>query len=438
MPNKHGVNQYGTKDYPADAALLAAFVGYARENSGAGLSAADQIARLQLDFGLSVARNKLFALRRKVGAPSVRKNKNDLSEPQRIQAVLDLKEDDLQGKWGVTAVKQRLANNGVWLTRNNLRTILHDEFDHEFEGRFVGKQRSKSHRIALFALGPWHQEHSDGHEKLSEQGLNIGSGIHLPIYANKDQFASWVHALILMPNVRDQIAIAHYYLDLVEGRDYKISLQITTDLGNEVNEMHKIHEALRAEAAPEFTVDEWPASKKLPSTKNTPIESFWRWQRNGEGHSVKEAILLGSQAGIFSPQDELHKNTFYWIWVPLVQSRLDDFRDYWNHHKLTGNKKKANPYGSSPKNMLLNPQSVRPTARDCSIRVNPETVHRMRESYGGQQAREKAYRFYSLEFEAEANGVYADLGLPRITLETAWDIFRAIVDRLSNLPHYST
>ncbi|KAJ7475578.1 hypothetical protein B0H11DRAFT_2235281 [Mycena galericulata] len=106
-------------------------------------------------------------------------------------------------------------------------------------------------------MGPFHQEHSDGHEKLSEQGLDIGAGIHLPIYASKDQFSSFVHELLLMPNVRKANAIAHYYLDLVEHRGFKISLQLTTDMGSEVNEMHKIHETLRDEVAPEFTLPKY-------------------------------------------------------------------------------------------------------------------------------------------------------------------------------------
>ena len=128
---------------------------------------------------------------------------------------------------------------------------------------------------------------------------------------------------------------------------------------------------------------------------------------------------------------------FYWVWVPLVQQRLDDFRAYWNHHKLTGNKHKANPYGSSPKNMLINPQSVRVTARDCSIKVNPETVKRLREAYGGYSARESTYRFFSREFEAVADDVYVDLGMPEIRLDNAWNIFKTLVQRLDNFPLYN-
>ena len=66
--------------------------------------------------------------------------------------------------------------------------------------------------------------------------------------------------------------------------------------------------------------------------------------------------------------------------------------------------------------MLLNPNSVRVTARDCSIRVNPDSVYRLREAYGGEAAREAVYRFYSVEFAAAADDAYVELGMPEIRL----------------------
>lgn len=113
--------------------------------------------------------------------------------------------------------------NIYFISRTELQTILHDEFDHEFEQCFVRKQREKSKHAALFALGPWHQEHSDGHEKLSEQGLSIGKGIQLPIYGNKDQYSSWVHELILLPNIWKPEAMVHYYLELIERHECEYS-----------------------------------------------------------------------------------------------------------------------------------------------------------------------------------------------------------------------
>jgi hypothetical protein len=89
-----------------------------------------------------------------------------------------------------------------------------------------------------------------------------------------------------------------------------------------------------------------------------------------------------------------------------------------------------NASGSSPRNLLINPTSAVLTARDCSINVNPETVYRLREAYGGQEARDEAFRFVSREFEADADGVYVDLGCPEINLLTAWGIFQQVVAEL--------
>jgi hypothetical protein len=80
------------------------------------------------------------------------------------------------------------------------------------------------------------------------------------------------------------------------------------------------------------------------------------------------------------------RNTFYWLFVPLIQDRLDTFCDYWNNHQLTGNSKKSNPYGSLPQNILLNLISVHATAKDCLIRVDPELIAQMREAYGGKES----------------------------------------------------
>ncbi|KAJ7289624.1 hypothetical protein C8J57DRAFT_1046436 [Mycena rebaudengoi] len=432
----HYFNAHKSLD-PEDSVLVDAFTRYSRENSGAGLSTKDQLARLQHEFKLDIGKTKLFEIRKRLGIPTVKNSRKLRTDVETRQLVIDLKERDIAGGWGVDQVKGRLANAGVLIPRDSLRQILHNEFDEEFENRFVGKKKLLKRRAPLKALGPYHQEHSDGHEKLSEQGLNIGAGIHLPIYASKDQFAAFVHDLLVMPNVRNGTAIAHYYLDLVERRGFIISIQMTTDMGSEVNEAHKIHEILRSVSiaailhiAPEYVPPTWPHGLKQSSTNNTPIEGFWRWLRAGSGHSTKTVLQEGALTGIFIPNDDIHRQTFYWLWVPLVQEELDTFRDYWNNHKLQKSKDKLNPSGSSPLNMLLNPTSVVATARDCSIRVNPETVYRLREAYGGEEARNKAFMFVSREFQAEADGVYVDLGCPTISLATGWGIFTQVVTEL--------
>lgn len=75
-----------------------------------------QISVVKSNFSFD-SRNTLFKLRKRVAAPSVRKNKDTLTEVEKVQAVVDLKQEDIQGRWGVDSVKQRLANNYVFLAR---------------------------------------------------------------------------------------------------------------------------------------------------------------------------------------------------------------------------------------------------------------------------------------------------------------------------------
>ncbi|KAJ7037361.1 hypothetical protein C8F04DRAFT_1256935 [Mycena alexandri] len=433
MPNPTGRNGTAAQECPPDDVLRAAFEQYAKENGGSGLNSEDQISRLFLDHKYKIGRNKLFTLRKELGIDSVRKSKKTRSKVEMSQLVVDAKEDDPAGGWGVDQTKGRLANKGILVARDDLREILHDHFPEEFDARVAGRKRAEQHRTPLEAFGPWHQEHSDGHEKLAQQGLRMGDGIHLPIYASKDQWSAFLHSLILLPNVRNSNAIVHHYLDLVEDRGYKISIQLVTDQGSEVNEMHKVHERLRREAAPLYQPPEFPFGVKQSSTKNTPIESFWRWLRDGDGHSVKLILQNGSASGIFLPNDAVHMAVFYWLWVPIIQDGLDTYRAYWNNHKIRKSAMKINPSGSCPINMFTNPASVNVAAKQCYINVNPKTVAELRIAYGGEEGRSKAYRWVSEEFKFNADAIYYNLGAPERSLSNGWNVFKLMVAKIEEL-----
>ncbi|KAF9490761.1 hypothetical protein BDN71DRAFT_1347292, partial [Pleurotus eryngii] len=68
--------------------------------------------------------------------------------------------------------------------RRELRAVLHDHFDPEFDQRTVGRRQGIP-RMPLSSLGPMHQVHCDGHEKLNFQALGMGT-VSLPIYGFKD------------------------------------------------------------------------------------------------------------------------------------------------------------------------------------------------------------------------------------------------------------
>ena len=63
--------------------------------------------------------------------------------------------------------------------------------------QFSGSNRVR--RSALVAIGPNHQHHADGHEKLNAQALGMG-GVGLNIYGIKDQWSSFLLHLVILAN----------------------------------------------------------------------------------------------------------------------------------------------------------------------------------------------------------------------------------------------
>lgn len=60
-----------------------------------------------------------------------------------------------------------------------------------------------------------HQVHVDGHEKLSDKALRLGT-VSLPIYAYRDLWGGYVLVLVVLPNARLAVTCAHLHLDFVE------------------------------------------------------------------------------------------------------------------------------------------------------------------------------------------------------------------------------
>lgn len=259
-------------------------------------------------------------------------------------------------------------------------------------------------------------------------------------------------------------------LDISDTLLVLISITNITDQGLEVDEMLRIHERLRWGGISAVTFRNWrrgmhkvrgcsgihlailaihTEAPKHQEYSNWVILALaaWRWrtehqicsparcrirnllpQRRHSRVSLSPAQHFTSRKSDFA--NLIFSQTFYWLWVPLIQERLDQFRHYWNNHRISSSKNKVNPSGWSPKTMIQDPSLVQVNARDCSIRVSPETVQHLRESYGGEEARDRAYRFVSTEFQAEADDVYVALGCPTITLQSGWDVFVKVVAAL--------
>lgn len=124
------------------------------------------------------------------------------------------------------------------------------------------------------------------------------------------------------------------------------------------------------------------------------------------------------------------RKVFNWLFPPLVQDRLDAFQDYWNAHKISHQRKKLLPSGTSPSQLLAVPDSGDPTARHCWIKVNPESVRRWRADLGGVERRDEVMAFVSDEFQAEADAAWLAIGFPQVSISNVWSVFSRVVEQI--------
>ncbi|KAJ7453495.1 hypothetical protein FB451DRAFT_1050178 [Mycena latifolia] len=426
MPNPAGKNGAGTKNYPPDDELKATLLKYVEQ----GLKQKQKIERLGKDHNLSIGTTKLNQLEKKFAIPSVRRT----PAPREIavQAVYDEVAKDVTQGNGPNYVKSRLKDQLVIVKRDTVREIMHELNPLGAESRFPGKQK-KVFRQPLSALGPFHEISSDGHEKLGQQALKMGD-IGLPIYGFKDKWTADLLKINVVPNCRTNAAIGHLFLDFLEEIG-GIGLQTTTDKGSEVGWLHAFQAVLRYVLemfAPDIDPEVYPPNACIKSVHNTVIEAFWRWLRVKCGMNLKDHILRGKVERIFDPSVPFHRELFNWIFPPLVQAELDDFRIYWNQHKIRAQANKNMPSGHVPADALEHPELF--GGISCFIKVPQETLKELRAFLTEEVGpREDHLRWVAEDFAKIAEEVHRSLGSPKITLENSWVIFKNMSVRMEEL-----
>ncbi|KAF7301184.1 hypothetical protein MIND_00682900 [Mycena indigotica] len=383
MPNPKGVNGSSVKVYPPDDQLRETLLKYVKR----GHTQQQKLERLIEDHQLKISIAVLNKLERRLGIPSVKGSRRVAAEVA-AQAVIDELEKDLAQNNGPNYVKMQLQNKLILVPR-----------------AILAAKKTQIHRTPLSALGPFHEICSDGHEKLGAQALQMG-GIGLPIYAFKDKWTAKLLKINVVPNDRTNAAIGHLYLDFV-AETSGTGLQMTVDKGSEIGWMLAMQDCLREIFAPNIDPDVYPAHICVKSVHNTVIEAFWRWLK------VEH---------IFSEITVYHRHLFNWIFPSLVQAELDDFRSYWNSHKIRYQADKIMPSGHVPSDAAEHPQLF--GGINCFIKVPVATVEDLRAALSDEVGpREQHLRWVSPEFEQFAQTVYESLGRPDLTLASSWDVF---------------
>ncbi len=117
------------------------------------------------------------------------------------------------------------------------------------------------------------------------------------------------------------------------------------------------------------------------------------------------------------------------MFPPLVQAQLDEFRGYWNTHLVTKQEGKLMPSAHIPKLLMESPE--RAGGIDCLVPVPSGAIKALRDFVTENEGpRETFLQWVDDAFQASADQVYIELGSPKLTLETSWDVFREMVPLL--------
>ncbi|KAF8800315.1 hypothetical protein BYT27DRAFT_7227464 [Phlegmacium glaucopus] len=242
-----GTNGYGPKNYPDDETLKVALHQYAKER----FSTEQCLARLEAEHNFTI---------------------------KFIIHTLDF-------IWGILA------------------TYAPEGLAHHFPG-VNHIQHSK-----LTSIGPNHQHHADGHEKLNAQALNIG-GMGLNIYRIKDQWSSFILHLIVKHKL--------------------IPITFITDKGSSTGIIYASQTAYTAE----LDTNQFPPMLQIQSVHNTPIEGLWHWFLQTFGVNIKDTIHGGFQAGIYKTTSNMSGSTprhGFTVPAPPVEDLIDALHGQISH-----------------------------------------------------------------------------------------------------------
>ncbi|KAJ6629761.1 hypothetical protein B0H10DRAFT_2160398 [Mycena sp. CBHHK59/15] len=333
----------------------------------------DQLVSLKKEFGYDIGLTSWKQLVKRLKIPTVRTQKLPLATVEK--AVVDEVGKDPTQSRGPDFIQDQLQLKMILPPRDLIRKIMLDKFPDGFDNRFPGKKGKRVTRVPLHALGPYHEVSSDGHEKIAPSALRMG-GVGFSIYGFKDKFADYLLFLKIHPDVRSR------------GAD--IPIQLTTDKGSEVGWLYAFMSTLREIYAADIDKDLYPFHVLIKSIHNTVIEGFWRQLKEKLGLNLKDFLLRGKIEHLFNAHDPRHEPLLYWIFAPLIQAELDNFKLWWNHHRVRHQHEKILLSGHVPAHALDFPELF--GALECRISIPQEAIDNLREQLTEEEGPREDYQ----------------------------------------------
>ncbi|RXK38653.1 hypothetical protein M231_04060 [Tremella mesenterica] len=373
------------------------------------------LSRLESEHGISMKRSTLGKYLKTFGLGGSRRA--DLDYGATAAAVIShVLEHDPLLKDGPSEVAHQLGQQGIHVKRDLVRQAMLDHFNEGFDRRARNAKNKTQHLGVLHAVGPLEEVSIDGHDKLSALGF--------PIYGMRDKFSRRWLVLKAIPSNRVNRMTGILYLQLVQELG-AVPLQLTSDCGNEVLDIYSYQNALRWVTFMQRLG--WPllpeAHRFLTSTSNITVERGWRRLSERFNSKFKTLISNAIAAGVYLPGSQPHRLIYFFLFVPLVNSKLELFRLSVNRKPIRKQRGTSLPTGESPDTMFLSRGIY------CGVKLGQEGLKQV-EHWETMLGGRKALEFLDKDESTWAEELYERVGRRLVTLTSVWDVFQSMASHL--------
>ncbi|TYJ57541.1 hypothetical protein B9479_001623, partial [Cryptococcus floricola] len=251
---------------------------------------------------------------------------------------------DIHGERGYRGRTHALVIDDHIVTRNRVQRHLHETEPEAAAGR---KPKSKKiRRFPIRSFGPNQQWSMDGYDKMSALGLAI--------YGIRDVYSGYIIAAEVMPSNRLTRNVQYVFVKAVAARG-GYPYQIASDSGREMGLASAVQQMLRVIHPIPDQFQDFEHHVQLESKHNITIERLWKTMREDLTDKVNRGLAGASTRG-FNLLHRVHRVTFHWLMVPVIQGSLAEFHRFHMSFKVRHQVEKFNPSGCSRQDAYRFPQ----------------------------------------------------------------------------------